>query len=39
MPPWAPNLGVEARGIALSPEDAIHIATRPDVRAQAPRRT
>jgi hypothetical protein len=39
MPPWAPNIGVEARGIAVTPEDAIHIASRPDVRAQAPRRT
>lgn len=39
MPPWAPHIGVEARGIALTPENAIHIACRPDVRAQAPRRT
>jgi hypothetical protein len=33
------NRDAAARGIALTPEDAIHIATRPDVRAQAPRRT
>jgi hypothetical protein len=39
MPPWGPHLGVEARGIAVTPEDAIHIACRPGVRAQAPRRT
>jgi hypothetical protein len=39
MPPWGPNIGVETRGIAVTPVDAIHIATRPDVRAQAPRRT
>ena len=39
MPPWAPNIGVDARGIALTPVNAIHIATRADVRAQAPRRT
>jgi hypothetical protein len=39
MPPWAPNVGLDARGIAVTPLDAIHIATRPDVRAQAPRRT
>lgn len=39
MPPWAPHIGVDARGIAVTPVDAIHIAARPDVRAQAPRRT
>jgi hypothetical protein len=39
MPPWSPQIGVEARGIAVTPEDAVHIATRPDGRAQAPRRT
>lgn len=39
MPPWAPNIGVEARGVAVTPVDAIHIAPLPGVRAQAPRRT
>jgi len=39
LPPWGAQIGVEARGIAVTPEDAIHIAPRPDVRAQAPRRT
>lgn len=39
MSPWAPNVGVETRGIPVTPEDAIHIALRPEVRAQAPRRT
>ena len=39
MPPWSERIGVEARGIAVTPEDAIHIAARPDVRAQAPRQT
>jgi Lantibiotic dehydratase, N terminus len=38
MPPWGPHV-VDARGIGVSPVDAIHIAVRPDVRAQAPRRT
>ena len=39
MPPWAPHIGVDARGIAVTPLDAIHIAALPGVRAQAPRRT
>jgi hypothetical protein len=39
MPPWVPGLGVEARGIAVTPVDMVHIATNPDARAQAPRRT
>jgi hypothetical protein len=39
MPPWAPHIGVDARGIAVTPVDAIYIATLPGVRAQAPRRT
>lgn len=39
MPPWSPRTGVEARGIIVTPDDAVHIATRPDARAQAPRRT
>jgi hypothetical protein len=39
MPPWAPNIGVDARGIAVTPVDAIHIAAIPGVRAQAPRHT
>lgn len=39
MPPWSPLIGHDARGIALTPEDAVHIATLPTVRAQHPRRT
>jgi hypothetical protein len=39
MPPWAPHIGVDARGIAVTPVDAIYIAALPEVRAQAPRRT
>jgi hypothetical protein len=39
MPPWVPGFGVEARGIAVTPVDTVHIATTPDTRAQAPRRT
>jgi hypothetical protein len=39
MPPYAPGVGVEARGIGVTAVDDVHIATRPDVRAQLPRRT
>jgi hypothetical protein len=39
MPPWAPHIGVDARGIAVTPVDANHIAALPGVLAQAPRRT
>jgi Lantibiotic dehydratase, N terminus len=39
LPPYAPGLGVEARGVPLTPEDAVHIAVMPDTRAPAPRRT
>jgi hypothetical protein len=39
MPPWSPVIGHDARGIALTPEEAVHIATLPTVRAQHPRRT
>jgi len=39
MPPWSPLIGHDARGIALTPENAVHIAALPTVRAQHPRRT
>ena len=39
MPPWSPLIGHDARGIPLTPEDAVHIAALPTVRAQHPRRT
>ena len=39
LPPFAPGLGVDARGMPVSAEDDIHIAVMPDTRAPAPRRT
>jgi hypothetical protein len=39
LPPYAPGLGVEARGMPVSAEDDVHIAVMPDTRARAPRRT
>ncbi len=39
MPPWSPLIGQDARTIALTPDDAIHVAALPTVRAQSPRRT
>ena len=39
LPPYAPGIGVEARGMPVSAEDDIHIAVMPDTRAPAPRRT
>ncbi|HEX7291628.1 MAG TPA: lantibiotic dehydratase [Conexibacter sp.] len=36
MPPWSPLIGHDARGIAMTPEDAVHIAALPTVRAQHP---
>lgn len=39
MPPWSPLIGHDARGIPMTPEDAVHIAALPTVRAQHPRRT
>jgi hypothetical protein len=39
LPPWAPGLGVDARGAPLTSPETINIVALPDVRAQAPRRT
>ena len=39
MPPWSSLIGHDARGIAMTPQDAVHIAALPTVRAQHPRRT
>jgi hypothetical protein len=39
LPPFAPGLGSDARGMPVSAEDDIHIAVMPDTRARAPRRT
>jgi hypothetical protein len=39
LPPFAPGLGVDGRGLPISAEDDIHIAVMPDTRAPAPRRT
>jgi Lantibiotic dehydratase, N terminus len=33
IPPYAPGMGVDARGVALLPDDAIRIAAMPDTRA------
>jgi Lantibiotic dehydratase, N terminus len=33
MPPFAPGMGVDARGMPLLPDDAIRIAAMPDTRA------
>ena len=39
LPPFAPGLGVDARGVPATAEDDIHIAVMPDTRAPGPRRT
>lgn len=39
LPPFAPGMGVDARGAPLTSEETINIVAMPDVRAQAPRRT
>jgi hypothetical protein len=39
LPPYAPGLGVDARGIPITPETAAHIVAVPDARAQFPRET
>ena len=39
LPPFAPGLGVDARGAPATREDDIHIAVMPDTRAPGPRRT
>lgn len=39
LPPYAPGLGVDGRGVPATAEDDIHIAVMPDTLAPAPRRT
>lgn len=39
LPPYGPGLGVDARGVAVLPDDTIYVATLPDSRAQDGRRT
>lgn len=39
LPPYGPGLGVDARGVAVLPDDTIYVATMPDARAQDGRRT
>jgi lantibiotic biosynthesis dehydratase-like protein len=39
LPPWAPTMGVESRGLPATTKDMVHIAVLPDTRAPAGRRT
>ena len=39
LPPWAPAMGVESRGLPATTDDMIHIAVLPDTRAPSGRRT
>jgi Lantibiotic dehydratase, N terminus len=39
LPPWGPGISVDARGVGVTPLDAVNIAASPDTRAQLPRRT
>jgi hypothetical protein len=39
VPPFAPGMGVDARGAPLLPDDAIRIAAMPDTRAPGRQRT
>lgn len=39
LPPWGPGLGVDARGVAVTPPGGIYIAAMPDGRAQGDVRT
>ena len=39
VPPFAPGMGVDARGAPLLPDDAIRIAAMPDTRAPGTQRT
>lgn len=39
MPPWAPGLGVDARGVPRLPDDTIHISVGPEALAPRGRRT
>ncbi len=39
LPPFAPGMGQDGRGMPRTAEDDIHFAAMPDTRAQPPRRT
>jgi Lantibiotic dehydratase, N terminus len=39
LPPFAPGIGVDGRGMPATAEEDIHIAVMPDTRAPSPRRT
>ena len=39
LPPWAPGMFVESRGMPIGPDDAVLIAVMPTTRAQSGRRT
>ena len=39
LPPFAPGMGQDGRGMPLTREDDIHLAAMPDTLAQPPRRT
>lgn len=39
LPPFAPGMGQDGRGVPLTDEDDIHLAVMADTRAQPPRRT
>jgi hypothetical protein len=39
MPPFAPGMGQDGRGMPLTAEDDIHLAVMSDTRAQPPRQT
>ena len=39
LPPFAPGMGVDGRGMPFTAEDDIHLVAMPDVRARPPRRT
>ena len=39
LPPWAPGLSGDTRGMAATSDDMVHIAALPDTRAQNGRRT
>jgi hypothetical protein len=39
LPPWAPTMGVESRGLPATTDDMVHVAVLPDTRAPSGRRT
>ena len=39
LPPWAPGMGVDARGVPMTSESDTHVALMPGTRAPRPRRT